>query len=130
MTLRKTYIVEKGILEDSHICFELQNPVNDLKWQATGQMITDSDEMAFVYLMDEEDGYSYVKFPQSVWPLLAETLQSKVAPVLKWETGKIELSNFQDELQSLIYNIEGNYNYGKVFTTAVEEAFAKLLSET
>lgn len=127
--MRKTYTVQKGTIQDSHIQFDLQENVYDSKWRPAGQMITDSDDMAFIYLMDEEDGYSYVKFPQTVWPLLVETLQSKVNPMLKWNTEQIELVNFQDELQSLIYNIEGNYNYGEVFTTAVEETFAELLSE-
>ncbi|WP_397537296.1 hypothetical protein [Rummeliibacillus pycnus] len=127
--MRKTYTVQKGTIQDSHIQFDLQENVHDIKWRPAGQMITDSDDMAFIYLMDEEDGYSYVKFPQAVWPLLVETLQSKVNPMLKWNTEQIELVNFQDELQSLIYNIEGNYNYGEVFTTTVEETFAELLSE-
>ncbi|WP_102692876.1 UPF0738 family protein [Rummeliibacillus pycnus] len=127
--MRKTFIVEKGTKQDSHIHFYLNENSSDIKCHPTGQMITDSDDMAFVYLMDEEDGYSYVKFPQTVWPLLVETLQSKVNPMLQWNTEQIELIKFNDELQSLIYNIEGNYNYGEVFTTAVEETFAELLSE-
>lgn len=126
--MRKTYLVEKSTKQDSHICFELETQ-DKIQWQPAGQMITDSDDMAFVYLMDEEYGYSYVKFPQSIWPLLVETLQSKENPMLKWGTEQIELVNFQDELQSLIYNIEGNYNYGEIFTTAVEKTFKKLLSE-
>lgn len=126
--MRKTYLVEKSTIQDSRICFELEIQ-DEIQWQPAGQMITDSDDMAFVYLMDEEDGYSYVKFPQSIWPLLVETLQSKENPMLKWGTEQIELVNFQDELQSLIYNIEGNYNYGEIFTTAVEKTFAELLSE-
>ncbi|MGG0657065.1 hypothetical protein [Rummeliibacillus pycnus] len=125
--MRKTYTVEKGSIQDSHIQFELQENNGEIKWQPAGQIITDSDDMAFIYLMEEADGYSYVKFPQTIWPLLVETLQSKANPMLKWNTEQIELVNFQDELQSLIYNIEGNYNYGEGFTTAVEETFAQLL---
>jgi hypothetical protein len=68
-----------------------------------------------------------LKFPQKVWPLLVETLHSKVNPVLKWGIERIELVGFLDELQSLIYNIEGNYNYGEDFTNAVEKTFAQLL---
>ena len=127
--MRKTFIVERGTIQDSHIHFYLKENNSEIKCRPAGQMITDSDDMAFVYLMDEEAGYSYVKFPQTVWPLLVETLQSKENPMLQWNTEQIELINFKDELQSLIYNIEGNYNYGEVFTTAVEETFAELLSE-
>ncbi len=126
MALRKTYLIEKGVLENSQVFFELQDPESDLAIHPAGRMITDSDEMSFIYLMDEKDGYSYLKFPQIVWPLLVETLHSKVNPVLKWGTERIELVGFLDELQSLLYNIEGNYNYGEDFTTAVEEAFAQL----
>ena len=125
--MRKTYLIENGVLQDSKIFFELQNTESDLAIQPAGKMITDSDEKAFIYLLDENDGYIYLKFPQKVWPLLVETLHSKVNPVLKWGTERIELVGFLDELQSLIYNIEGNYNYGEDFTTAVEKTFAQLL---
>jgi hypothetical protein len=40
------------------------------------------------------------------------------------------LINFQDELNALIFNIEGNHNYGEDFSTAVEEAFAEILNES
>lgn len=92
-----------------------------------GQIITDSDNGAFIYLMDNGEHYSYVLFEQDVWPHLVEVLQS-TDPVLTWGDQQAVLVDFRDELEGLVYNIEGNSNYGEAFSKAVEEAFATILS--
>ncbi|MBK3494906.1 hypothetical protein JFL43_08530 [Viridibacillus sp. YIM B01967] len=127
--MRKTYTVENGTQLENQIHLQLNGEMPNCKWKAAGQVITDSDEMAFVYLMDAGEGYQYIKFPQTIWPLLVKTLQSDSEPLLTWGEEQIELVNFQDELNALIFNIEGNHNYGVDFSTAVEEAFAEILNE-
>ncbi len=93
-----------------------------------GQIITDSDNMTFIYLMDNGENYSYVFFEQDVWPQLVEVIASE-DPVLRWGEQQAVLHNFRDELEGLIYNIEGNSNYGEAFSQAVEQAFTSILSE-
>lgn len=127
--VRKTYTISSSTLENTHINFLLENQAENIMGTPSGKLITDSDAMTFVYMMDEEEGYSYVEFPQAIWPDLAAAMQVNAVPVLKWDAGKVELVHLWDELRSLIYNIEGNSNYGEAFTTAVEEVFAQLLSE-
>jgi hypothetical protein len=126
--LRKTYIVDSGVQNGSDIRFLLQEVPQELEVQAGGQLITDSDNHAFVYLMDVVDGYIYVQFPKTVWPLLARSLEADKEPVLTWGQSEIQLDNFREELSMLIFNIEGNHNYGEEFSTAVEEAFKEQLS--
>lgn len=126
--MRKTYIVDSGVQNGSHIRFLLQEVPQELEVQAGGQLITDSDNHAFVYLMDVVDGYIYVQFPKTVWPLLATSLEADKEPVLTWGQSEIQLDNFREELSMLIFNIEGNHNYGEEFSTAVEEAFKEQLS--
>ena len=93
-----------------------------------GQIITDSDNMTFIYLMDNGENYSYVFFEQDVWPQLVDVMTS-TDPVLHWGDQQAVLHNFRDELEGLIYNIEGNSNYGEAFSRAVEQAFTSILSE-
>jgi len=93
-----------------------------------GQIITDSDNNAFIYLMDNGEHYSYVLFEQDVWQYLVDVLKSE-DPVLHWGDQQVVLIDFRDELEGLVYNIEGNSNYGEAFSQAVEEAFASILSE-
>lgn len=126
--MRKTYIVDSGVQNDLDIRFLLQEVPQELEVQAGGQLITDSDNQAFVYLMDVVDGYIYVQFPKTVWPLLASSLEAKNEPVLIWGQIEIPLENFREELTMLIFNIEGNHNYGEEFSNAVEEAFKEQLS--
>jgi len=126
--LRKTYSVDSGSQNGSEIRFLLQEEPLNLNVTAGGQLITDSDNMAFVYLMDSQDGYTYVQFPKIVWPLLAISLSSNQEPKIAWGESDIQLTNFREELEMLIFNIEGNHNYGAEFTEAVEEAFKEQLS--
>lgn len=114
--------------ENSVVHFNL-NTLPQGQLTPAGQMITDSDNMTFIYLMDDGEGYSYVLFDEDVWPQLVEVLASDEDPILLWGTQRAVLTNFRDELEGLVYNIEGNSNYGEAFSHAVEEAFASILSE-
>lgn len=126
--MRKTYIVDSGVQNGSDIRFLLQEDPNEIEVKAGGQLITDTDKNAFVYLMDVADGYTYVQFPKTVWPLLAASLEADKEPVLTWGQTEIPLDNFREELSMLIFNIEGNHNYGEEFSNAVEVAFKDQLS--
>ena len=95
-----------------------------------GKMITDSEKMTFVYLIDEDDRYGQLHFGQPVWPLLVEAIKLDREPVVIYQDQKIPLIGFVEELTMLIYNIEGNNNYGEVFSTAVETAFDEILKST
>ena len=75
-------------------------------------MITDSDSLSFVYLLEDETGYHYVKFGQEVWPLLVNTLKAEDDPTLQFGNIELTLHKFKEELEMLIFNIEGNDNYG------------------
>ncbi|MCG7344636.1 hypothetical protein MHZ92_10845 [Sporosarcina sp. ACRSL] len=91
------------------------------------KMITDSDELSFVYLMDIEEGYAYIHFPKVIWPYMQKALQTGNDPSLLWNDETIPLPGFVEELTMLVYNIEGNDNYGEAFTTAVEQEFEAFL---
>jgi hypothetical protein len=126
--LRKTYIIDSGVQNGSDIRFLLQENPQENEVKAGGQLITDSDNYAFIYLMDVVDGYIYVQFPKTVWPLLAASLDADKEPVLTWGQSEFSLDNFREELSMLIFNIEGNHNSGAEFSSAVEEAFKEQLS--
>lgn len=85
--------------------------------QATGTMVVDSDHFQFVYLLDDGE-FHHLRFVQETWPMLKEYKDKE------WYLyGKLKLDNFTEELQFLLENIEGNYNYGKDFTESVESVF-------
>jgi len=125
--LRRIYNVDSGVQNGTDIRFLLkESPDHSVK--AGGQIITDTENLAFIYLLDDTDGYTYVQFPKTVWPLLAVALEADKEPMLVWGEDVITLDNFREELKMLIFNIEGNLNYGEEFSTAVEDAFKEQLS--
>ena len=62
------------------------------------------------------------------WPQLLQMILTELQPFIKVEDGSIECIHFVEELKGLLYNIEGNGNYGESFVSAVEEAFAQFFA--
>ncbi|MFJ7825182.1 hypothetical protein [Psychrobacillus sp. NPDC096623] len=122
-----TYNVHSGVQLENDIRFTLEVLPNDSHLKASGQMITDSDSIAFIYLLEDETGYHYLKFGQEVWPLLVTTLKAVDDPSLQIGDKELTLHGFKEELDMLIFNIEGNDNYGAEFSKAVEVAFSEIL---
>jgi Family of unknown function (UPF0738) len=119
--------IDSGIRDGEEIRFLLADAAEHPQGVPSGKMITDSENLSFVYLLDVEEGYRHLHFTQAVWPLMVEILKSDVNPVLSWKDEVIALPGFKEELTMLIYNIEGNDNYGETFSMAVEQAFSEIL---
>jgi hypothetical protein len=122
-----TYNVHSGVQFENDIRFTLEENSMLENIAAGGQMITDSDSFAFIYLLEDETGYHYLKFGQDVWPMLVSTLKATDEPTLQIGDAELTLNGFREELEMLIFNIEGNDNYGEEFSQAVEDAFEEIL---
>lgn len=125
--MRNVYKVDNYQFVHNNLHFSLNENENRIQIQPAGQLLADSDNLAFVYLLEEGEGYSYLYLPQQLWPQLVELLKLNRNPYLLINNHPVELINFTDELQSLVFNIEGNDNYGTDFVEAVEKAFAEIL---
>lgn len=124
--MRTLMEINSGVQNGTEIRFLLEEAaIAEIK--PAGKMITDSEKKSFVYLIDEEEGYGQIHFTQGVWPLMVDVLKAKNDPVLSYGEKDIQLINFVEELTMLIFNIEGNNNYGEAFSSAVEEVFAEVL---
>lgn len=122
--------VETALKNENEILFLITSALEFTNEIPSGKMITDSDKLSFVYLLEIEEGYSQVHFSKAVWPLMVDVLKSELVPILSWGDKQLPLLGFKDELTMLIYNIEGNNNYGETFTGAVETAFKEVLQNT
>lgn len=125
--MRNIYTIENWQFVHNDLHLSLNETQNKIQIEPAGKMITDSDHLNLIYLVEEEGEYSYIQFSQSTWPALVELLKSEKNPYLLLEQGSIELVDFTDELSMLLFNIEGNDNYGKEFVEAVEAVFADIL---
>ncbi len=119
--------IDSGLRNDEQILFLAAEKAEKPQGIPSGKMITDSDNLSFVYLLEVEEGYEHLHLTQAVWPLMVDVLTMNLEPVLSWKDELISLPGFKDELTMLIYNIEGNDNYGEVFSSAVENAFSSIL---
>jgi Family of unknown function (UPF0738) len=119
--------INSGLQQDEKILFLVAEQAEKPRGIPAGKMITDSDNLSFVYLFEVEEGYEYLHLTRAVWPLMVDVLTKNLDPVLSWKDEIISLPGFKDELTMLIYNIEGNDNYGEAFTSAVEQAFSPIL---
>jgi Family of unknown function (UPF0738) len=125
--MRIQNLVKKVQENGNDILFLLEEKMDRPVGTPAEKMITDSEEHAFVYLLDNDEGYTYIHFPKVTWPYMAKALQNGNDPFLVWNDEKLPLPGFIEELTMLVYNIEGNDNYGEAFTTAVEQEFEAFL---
>lgn len=128
--MRNTYTIENYTFENNKLIFILNENNEDIQFQPAGQVIVDSDDFAFIYLVDTGDAYGYLRFPPNVWPQLVQILEQQQDPTLQFGEQTVVLQSFYEELQNLMLNIEGNNNYGQPFTDAVEKVFANILANT
>ncbi|MDM8147435.1 hypothetical protein [Priestia megaterium] len=89
----------------------------------TKQMLVDSDNMSFVYVVDINDQFMYVGLSDNIWANLKHVLHKDMKVFLEINKKVIELSAVKEELSYLISNIEGNVNYGDEMVARVEEVF-------
>ena len=127
--MRKIYTIESFSIENQQLHFSLNDNELNLQLKPAAQLIADSDDFAFIYLLDAGDDYHYLRFQPTIWPELVYLLQTKQDPILQVGTEILELTNFYEELEMLVYNIEGNYNYGAEFVQAVETHFRAVLAD-
>ncbi|UZN00166.1 hypothetical protein OL548_10220 [Lysinibacillus sp. MHQ-1] len=57
--------------------FSLNDNEVNLQLKPAGQLIADSDDFAFIYLLDAGEDYHYLRFPPSSWENLVHILQKK-----------------------------------------------------
>ncbi|RNF38483.1 hypothetical protein [Planococcus salinus] len=126
--MRKFVEAKKESVTEEKIQFAIEELEPFESLEAAGQMITDTDHNAFVYLLDTGNEFIYVQFAEETWPFLAQALEREDVPLLSWGQQVLPLDSFHEEMWMLIDNIEGNDNYGEAFHLAVEKAFHEALA--
>ncbi|WP_078548051.1 UPF0738 family protein [Litchfieldia alkalitelluris] len=118
--------VSTSTLKDNTLEFQLvDNNIEISSMKVTGQMLVDSDNLSFIYIVETNDEYVYLSFPTSVWGSLRKLIEDKLIPVLRQNGQEIVLEGIAEELTYLVQNIEGNANYGEEMVSMVEETFIK-----
>lgn len=121
--LRNVYLISPATIVHNKLIFSVNDEMTAFQIIPAKQVLVDSDACAFIYIVEEGEAFSYVSFGEATWPQLLQMVQVGENPLLQVGDKQIELVQFAEELESLLYNIEGNSNYGENFVSKVETAF-------
>ncbi|MGG3573297.1 hypothetical protein ABES80_12545 [Bacillus gobiensis] len=91
--------------------------------KATGQMLVDSDNFAFVYVLEYKQAFYYAILQEQVWPQINNALESDMPVYISIGSRTIELTGIHEELSYLLGNIKDNANYGEEMEKKVINAF-------
>ncbi|MDQ0224144.1 UPF0738 family protein [Metabacillus niabensis] len=124
--MNKRIDVKEAVLEANRLILHTEDSLSEIKgsMNAKGQMLVDSDQLAFIYLLETDEDFIYAGLPHTIWSKLKEALDKSLPVLLKINDSEVELVQIIDELQYLIDNIKGNANYGEEMETKVTEVFS------
>ncbi|MDQ1147070.1 hypothetical protein QE429_003897 [Bacillus sp. SORGH_AS 510] len=119
--MKKRITILNAIITEEKLLLETNEPINGLI--PSEQILVDSDQYSFIYLMENQEDYTYIVLPEQIWPSLKEVLEKNLPVWIHSNGDHIELSSFHDEFDYVINNIKGNSNYGTEMVTKVESLF-------
>jgi hypothetical protein len=115
ITILQAYIFEDKLMLETNV------PIIELVPEE--QILVDSKQYSFIYLMEDKDDYTYVVLHEQIWPLLKTAHEKRLPVWVTFNDEKKELLNFHDEFDYVLSNIKGNSNYGEKMVTKVEGIF-------
>ncbi|MED1202530.1 hypothetical protein [Heyndrickxia acidicola] len=121
--MRKKIYLTKATETKNALELSAENAVSLQNIKGTGRVIVDSDSLAFVYLAEDDQDYTYIYLPEAVWPEVHAAIENQKTIEAIFKDGRMELVQLKEELQYLIENIEGNSNYGEEMVSKVEAIF-------
>ncbi|KUP36903.1 hypothetical protein [Bacillus halotolerans] len=110
-------------LSDDELRLTCEIEGNEAERKPSGQMLVDSDNIAFVYILELADSFEYVMIKEHIWPELKQAHDQRKPIVLEAGKESIELSGLYEELEYLLENIKDNANYGEEMEEKVKRVF-------
>ncbi|WP_096199066.1 hypothetical protein [Bacillus sp. FJAT-45350] len=122
--------VTKGIEKNDQVLLLVQEGVVNEEanqYTAGGRMLVDSDNLAFIYILEKSDEYVYLHISESIWPTIQSAYTSRTPIYVSLiEEAQIELVQFHEEMDYLLDSIDDNCNYGQDMVDAVNKVFGKV----
>ncbi|WP_223592809.1 hypothetical protein [Neobacillus bataviensis] len=119
--MKRSITIQNANLTDNKLLLEVDQLIEGLIPE--GQILVDSEKYSFIYLMEDQEDYTYIILPEQIWVNLKTSFEQKIPVWLRGNDKEIELINFHDELEYVINNIKGNSNYGQEMVAKVESIF-------
>jgi hypothetical protein len=94
------------------------------QWKDSKRMLVDSDGLAFIYVLENNEGFVYISIDNNHWEDLKHSLQKEAVVIVQNSKGEeLELTAFSNEMEYLTENIQGNANYGQQMENEVIKIF-------
>lgn len=123
--MNKRIELTKAMIDNNSLILHPEsNSIEIQGLQAKGQMLVDSDNLAFIYILETADEFVYAGLPHTIWTELREAKDKGLKVILQIKEQNLELIDLFDELDYLLENIKGNANYGEEMEKKVVELFA------
>ena len=123
--MNKRIEITKAMIDNNSIILHPEsNSIEIQGLQAKGQMLVDSDKLAFIYILETADEFVYAGLPHTIWTQLREAKDKGLKVILQIKEQNLELVELFDELDYLLENIKGNANYGEEMEKKVVELFS------
>ncbi|MCI3984615.1 hypothetical protein [Bacillus vallismortis] len=110
-------------LSDDQLRLVCETEGNEAERKPSGQMLVDSDNFAFVYILELADSFEYAIIKEHMWPELKQAHAQRIPVVLEAGDKSIELAGLHEELEYLLENIKDNVNYGEEMEDKVKSVF-------
>jgi hypothetical protein len=122
-TMKKMMPVMSAVIENKTLVLNVDKTNSLDHVIPKGQMLVDSDQFSFVYILEIKEEYTYLVLTSEIWYLLKEAIDLSIPVVLSNQKNVLPLPMFFEELTYLIENIKGNSNYGEEMVEKVESTF-------
>jgi hypothetical protein len=116
-------MIDDAFIENNELLLVIGSEIAIADLTATGQMLVDSNQVSFIYIVEKENSYEFITIPEQTWSVIQEALLASMDVNLINKQDKLPLPGFQGELDYLIANITGNSNYGEEMVAKVEQVF-------
>jgi hypothetical protein len=129
--MKKRLLVTATSVEENQLVLSIEDTLTHneaTELQATGSMLVDSDQLALIYILENDEDFVYLAISKDHWPNLKNAIENHMDISLHMETdeGKnhtILLDNIVDEFTYLKDNIADNANYGEEMVEKFTEVF-------
>lgn len=121
--MKKMMPVLSAVIENETLMLKVDETNSLVDVIPKEQMLVDSDQFSFVYILEINEEYTYLVLTAEIWQILKEAVDQSLSVVLTNHKYSLTLPMFIEELNYLIENIKGNSNYGEEMVEKVESTF-------
>lgn len=121
--MQKKIEVIQAKIDNSELLLTVKEALDLTNFTAVGQVLVDSANFAFIYIVEVMNDYTYIVLPMNIWTDLKIALDNALTVKIVSGQTELVLEQIHEEMKYLIENIKGNSNYGEEMVKLIERTF-------